>query len=211
MSKTNAILIFRFVVFALIALPTLGQGTTTPSGTEDAVNRLVKAHQAWGPAASTPNTSLSLKEASREGAIIRIRMYASGLPKQGTYTLVSWPVTQRGPAESLRGVTFDESGLAVCAGTPGTCGSADKPNDPIDLALRPVPGEPARFGLVSIDGSIKVFAKIVPLPMKGEDKGCKVEVVLLTPGTELVEIEGSGFPANADIAMDSDSEGERHS
>jgi len=138
-------------------------------------------------------------------------MYATGLPKQGTYTLVSWPVTQRGPGESLRGVTFDELGLAVCAGTPGTCGSADKPNDPIDLALRPVAGEPARFGLVSMDGSIKVFAKIVPLPLKGEDKGCRVEVVLLTPGTELVEIEGSGFPANADIAMDSDSEGERHS
>ena len=209
MSKTNA-LVFRFIVLASIALPALGQGTAAPSGTEDAVNRLVKAHQAWGPAASTPNTSLSLKEASREGSIIRIRMYATGLPKQGTYTLVSWPVTQRGPGESLRGVTFDESGLAVCAGTPGTCGSPDKPNDPIDLALRPVPGEPVRLGLVSMEGSIKVFAKFVPLLLKGEDKGCSVEAVLLTPGAELVEIEGAGFPANADIAMDSDSEGERH-
>ncbi|MDP8988800.1 MAG: hypothetical protein M3N41_01800 [Acidobacteriota bacterium] len=209
MSKTSA-LFFRFVVLASIALPALGQGTAAPSGTEDAVNRLVKAHQAWGPAASTPHTSLLLKEASREGPVIRIRMYATGLPKEGTYTLITWPVTQRGPEESLRGVTFDESGLLVCAGTPGTCGSPDKPNDPIDLALRPVPGEPARFGLVSMDGSIKVFAKIVPLPLKGEDKGCSVEAVLLTPGTELVLIEGTGFPPNSDIILGSESEGERH-
>ena len=46
---------------------------------------------------------------------------------------------------------------------------------------------------------------------KGEDKGCSVKATLLTPGSELVEIEGAGFAAKADISMDSDSEGERHS
>ena len=34
---------------------------------------------------------------------------------------------------------------------------------------------------------------------------------MLTPGAELVLIEGSGFPANSELKMDSDSEGERHS
>ncbi len=138
-------------------------------------------------------------------------MYATGLPKQGTYTLVAWPVTQREPSEALRGITFDESGLAICAGTPGTCGTSDRPNDPIDIPLRPVPGEPVRLGLISTDQSTKVFAKIVPEPMRGEDKGCRVEAILLTPGSELVAIEGSGFSANADVVMDSDSEGEHHS
>ncbi len=208
MSKTTA-LVFRFIVLASIAPPAWGQGAAVPAGTEDAVSRLVKAHQAWGPAASTPNTSLTLKEASREGAIVRIRMYATGLPKEGTYTLMTWPVTQRGPVESLRGVTFNESGLAVCAGTPGTC-AGDKPNDPIDVALRPIPGEPSRLALISADQSIKIFAKIVPNPLKGEDKGCSVEAVLLTPGSELVLIEGTGFPPNSDIVLDSESEGERH-
>ena len=208
MSKTNA-LVFRFIVLASIALPALGQGTAAPSGTEDAVNRLVKAHQAWGPAASTPNTSLSLKEASREGQTIKVRMYATGLPKEGTYSLMQWPVTQRGPTEIFSGVTFDESGLAVCAGTPGTCGG-DKPNDPIDVVLKPVPGEPSRLALISADQSIKVFAKIVPIPLRGEDNGCSVEAVLLTPGAELVLIEGTGFPPNSDIVLDSESEGERH-
>jgi hypothetical protein len=34
---------------------------------------------------------------------------------------------------------------------------------------------------------------------------------LLTPGAELVLIEGTGFPSTAEITMDSESAGERHS
>jgi hypothetical protein len=212
MPKSNRTLIFRFIIFGSIVMPALGQGTaaaSTASAVETA-SRLVKMHEAWGPGASTPNRSLSLKEASREGSVIRIRMYATGLPKHDVYTLLTWPVTQRGPSESLRGVTFDESGLAVCAGTPGTCGTPDKPNDPSDVVLKPVPGEPSRLALISADQAIKLYAKIVPIPLKGEDKGCSVEAVLLTPGSELVAIEATGFPANTDVVMDTESEGERH-
>lgn len=106
---------------------------------------------------------------------------------------------------------MDASGLAICAGTPGTCGSADKPNDPIDLILQPNAGEPVRLGLVSADGATKVFAKVVPIPLRGEDKACSVEATLLTPGAELVLIAGSGFQSNGDLTMESVSEGERHS
>jgi hypothetical protein len=127
-----------------------------------------------------------------------------------TYALVAWPVTQRGPSQVLSGVTLDASGLAICAGAPGTCGSADRPNDPIDLPIQPVAGEPVRLGLVSKDGATKVFAKTVPVPLRGEDRGCAVEGILLTPGAELVLIEGSGFPSNTEVKMESDSEGERH-
>lgn len=87
----------------------------------------------------------------------------------------------------------------------------DKPSDPIDLVSRPAAGEPLRFGLVSEDGATKVFAKIVPVALRGEDRGCTVEGTLLTPAAELVLIEGSGFPANSELKVDSDSEGERHS
>jgi hypothetical protein len=132
------------------------------------------------------------------------------VPKDRVYSLVSWPVTQKGPSEALAGVTLDPSGLAICAGTPGTC-AGDKPKDPVNFTLRPHPGEPVRLGLVSADGAVQVFAKVVPVPLRGEDRGCTVEGVLLTPGSELVLIEGSGFPANGELTMDSDSEGERHS
>lgn len=130
--------------------------------------------------------------------------------KDGVYSIVAWPVTQKVPIEVQRGVTLDASGLAICAGMPGTCGSADKPDDPIDLAFSPAPGEPLRLGLVSADGATKVYAKTVPVSLRGEDRGCTVDATLLTPGAELVLIEGSGFPANSEVTADTNSEGERH-
>jgi hypothetical protein len=177
--------------------------------TREAVSNLVSMHDAWGPKASTPNTRLAIKESARAGQLIKFRLYAEGVAKDGIYSIVTWSVTQKSPSQTLAGVTLDASGLAICAGTPGTCGG-DKPNDPIDLTVQPVPGEPLRLGLVSQDGATKVFAKVVPIPLRGEDRGCAVEGVLLTPGAELVLIEGSGFPANGEVEMDSDSEGERH-
>jgi hypothetical protein len=167
-------------------------------------------HEAWGPKASTPNMSLAITEGSRSGDVMKFRLTASGVPKESAYSIVAWPVTQKGPVEVLKGVTLDASGLAICAGRPGTCGTADKPDDPIDLVFRSAPGEPVRLGLVSADGATKVFAKLVPVPLRGEEGGCSVEAILLTPGAEAVLIVGSGFPSNSDIAMDSESAGERH-
>jgi hypothetical protein len=167
-------------------------------------------HQAWGPKASTPNASLEIRETAVSGARHQFRLFATGLPADGVYSIVTWPVTQKGPSEILKGVTLGDSGVAVCAGAPGRCGSADKPNDPIDIVLQPIPGEPSRLGLVSADRMTKVFARIVPVPVKGEDRGCGAEAILLTPRGELVLIEGSGFPPNSNVGIDSDSAGERH-
>jgi len=179
-----------------------------PSVQQSAEN-LVRMHEGWGSKASTPGTSLVLNESTRSGQIVKFTLIAAGVPTGQDYTLVSWPVTQKGPSEVLRGVTLDASGLAICAGTAGTC-SANKPNDPIEVNLRPIPGEPVRLGLVSADGATKIFAKAVPVPLRGEDRGCRVEATLLTPGAELILIEGAGFASGSDVTMDSESEGERH-
>ncbi len=203
-------LVFGFFILSSMASHALGQAAAIPADIQASASKLVKLHEAWGPEANPPHTSLSLKEISREGPVIRFRLYETGLPKDGVYTLLQWPVTQGEPSPVMRGVTFDKTGLAICAGTAGTCGKPDKPNDPINLALQPVPGEPSRLALISSDQALKVYAKIVAIPQKGEDKGCSVEATLLTPGAELVVIEATGFPANADIVMDSDSEGDRH-
>jgi hypothetical protein len=177
---------------------------------QEAAANLVRMHQAWGPAASSPNTKLSLQEQGRSSAGITFRLLAEGLSKDGMYTLVAWPVNQRGPIEAMKGIMIGDSGVAVCAGKPGTCGSPGKPNDPIDLKLNPIAGEPVRLGLVSADQSSRVFVKLVPVPIRGEDRGCAIEAILLTPGSELVLIDGIGFPPSADVTMDTDSEGERH-
>jgi len=137
-------------------------------------------------------------------------MIAKGLPRESTYTLLQWPVTQKGPTENLRGVTLDESGQAVCAAKPGTC-SPDKPDDPIDLVFNPVAGAPYRLALVSSqDKNIRALTKIVPVPIQAEDKGCTLQSVLLTPGAEFMAIEGSGFAPNHDVRLESESGKEHH-
>ena len=51
--------------------------------------------------------SLSIKEASRSGDVLSLRLYANGLPKDKIYTIVQWPVTQATPSDLMSGVTFD--------------------------------------------------------------------------------------------------------
>lgn len=203
----------RLLPFALlVTLSAFGQTNPTPSQIElqARVANLMKINGAWGPSASTPNMSLTIKETSRSGQTIKFGLSGEGLPKDKTYSIVSWPITQDKLSKILSGVTFNSSGVAICAGIPNTC-AGEKPDDPINLVAQPVSGEPIRFGVISDDGAIKLFAKIVPLPLKGEDRGCTVEAVLLTPDATLLWIEGSGFAPDSEVTFEGDSEGERQS
>ena len=84
-------------------------------------------HDAWGVRAGSANMTLAIVEQSHTGAEFRYRLHATGIPAGRVVTLVAWPVTQREPAEVLPGVTFNDTGLAVCAGRPGTCGDPQSP------------------------------------------------------------------------------------
>src|SRR5207249_2690889 len=132
----------RFVINLALFSPALlsaqsVHGQTLPptsnANAQDAAASLVRTYNNWGLKASTPNTSLAIKESARDGQIIKVRLYAAGVPKDKIYSIVAWPVSQKGPLEAMDGVTLDASGLAICAGTLGTCGG-DKANDPIDLS-----------------------------------------------------------------------------
>lgn len=182
----------------------------TDNTSEQLAQRLTAMHDAWGPRASTPNVSLAIVEESRSGADFRYGLRATGIPADAVFTLMSWAITQREPAVVLQGITFDAKGTAVCAGRAGTCGDPAVPNDPIHVPFRAVPGEPVRLGIASSDSSIKAFAKIVPLPLQGEDKACRVSATLLIQGAELLFVEGTGFAANTQLTMSTDSEGEKH-
>ncbi len=198
---------FRIFLSSMAACAALAQ---TPKDPEQFAQQTSRMHDAWGPQASSPNVSLAIVEDSRTGADFRYSLRATGVPSGAVFTLISWAVTQREPAEALHGVTFDDKGVAVCAGRAGTCGDPAVPNDPIHLPFRAVPGEPVRLGIVSSDHSIKAFAKVVPLPLQGEDKGCRVSATLLTPGAELLFVEGTGFAPNTEVTMSGNSEGEKH-
>jgi hypothetical protein len=153
--------------------------------------------------------SLTLKEFSRDGKVVDLRIYTDGVPKDKIYTIMNWPVTQSAPSAQLPGVTLDQTGMAICSGKIITCGSPDKPNDPIDIITTPIAGEPVRMALISNDGTVKVFAKVVPVPLRGKDHSCTLDVTLLSPGSEIISIEGAGFDPDTELTVTSDS-GKEH-
>jgi hypothetical protein len=142
--------------------------------------------------------------------VIRYRIYAQGLPSQSKYALMNWPVTRATPIEVTRGVMLDRTGLAFCAGVQDSCGTSSNPKGPVEIAVTPIPGEPLRAGLVSMDDPrIRALAKIVPVPNEVENRGCSLSFVLLTPNAALVVVEGSGFEPGRQITIDSASGDER--
>ncbi len=163
----------------------------------EAATKMVLTHQAWGPKASTKNASLTIREASRSGQTVTVRLYAKGLPANGVLTLMNWPITEQNPVETMRGISLGPDGIAMANGKP------------VEVSVTPLPGEPLRLGLVSADRAAMAFAEMSPIPIQAEDRGCTLQATLLTPGAEMLLIEGSGFPPNAEYTTESNSEGER--
>ena len=130
-------------------------------------------------------------------------------PKNLTYTLLQVQL-DGSVIKNLEGVTLNSDGLAICAGREGTC-QGDKPNDPIDLTVFAGKSEPKRFALISDDDSHqKGFVAAVPFPNTTTDSACRLESIIGTPNGELTFVQGSGFQANEELIVDSESYGEKH-
>jgi hypothetical protein len=188
-----------------------GQAPEFDSKTSEAITRLARMHQAWGPQMNSPGVSITLKETERSLPEVKYEIHAVGFPRERRYTILSWPANRPGPQEMLTGVTLNAAGVAICAGTPGTC-TGNGPNDPIDIVLRPVKGEPARIALVSEgdEDHLKALVNFAPIPNRTTDKGCTLESIMLLPDSAFVAIQGTGFKPNADLTFLGESEGEHH-
>jgi hypothetical protein len=172
---------------------------------------LAKKHQAWSPKLNSPGTSIKLSEVGKSlPHIIYYELTASGFPANLKYTIVTWPANRLNPQTGMAGVTLGASGLAICAGTPGTCKGSDA-NSPVALQFSPVKSEPIRLALVSDDDKhLRAVVNFVPIPNRATEKKCSLEEVMLAPNASLVALQGAGYEPNADIQFLSESEGENH-
>jgi hypothetical protein len=201
-----------FGVFAgfLIVLQ-VATAQVTEQNAPEMMAELARQNQAWNPKSNSPGVSIKVSEVGRsETHQIYYQLSASGFPANLKYTIVTWPASRLKPQAGMTGVTLDASGLAVCAGTPGTC-KGDGPNSPIHMQFSPVKSEPVRLSLVSDDDKhLRAFISWVPIPNRATDKKCSFEEVMLAPLSSLVALQGSGYDPNTDIQFKSESEGEHH-
>jgi hypothetical protein len=198
------------LAWLLTTLP-MASAQVTEQNAPAVMKELARQDQAWNSKSNSPAVSIKVSEVKRSQAHqIYYQLTASGFPSNLKYTIATWPANRLKPQAGMTGVTLDASGLAVCAGTPGTCKGGD-PNSPIQMQFAPVKSEPIRLSLVSDDEKhLRAFVRFVPIPNRVTDKKCSLEEVMLSPLSSLVAVQGSGYEPNSDIQFLSESEGEHH-
>lgn len=150
---------------------------------------------------------LGLREARRSDSggelFVSYEMHATGMPPELLYGIFSLVLPAKEPTEFLSGVTIGPEGRVCMADELKHCFPF-----PTVIAFQPAKGEPLMLSLISTDGKYKAFVSVVPSPISGEDKGCQITVTRLSPGFEIALVEGRGFPANSELAWQSNSSGE---
>jgi len=190
----------------------------------NAAMRLAAIEARWGPEMSTPGMSIALAEAGRtkaaDGATqLTYHITGSGFSPGERLTLVRWPLGE--PAvHVMSGLVLDSRGNVVCgtpsaaAATPAAPGTAPaaplapactqtmQANQPVEVQATAAQGEAIRVALVGDTEKNGAAASAVPFPLAQEDQGCRLQVMLGVKDAAMVLVEGTGFPANTALKVD---------
>jgi len=210
------------------------------------IQRVAVSQANWGPKASSPGITLTMKETGREkvaaGTMITYRLTATGFAPGTRLNLLRWPLNDT-VTPVMGGIVIDASGNAVCgphaptlsepsapgadapaqAGTQGTtAGSEPRPapavtpctktmqaNAPVEIKTPAAKGEAIRVALVAEDRKSGAAASVTPFPDMGEDRGCKLEILLGSKDGELVLIKGEGFKADVPFTLGAETFGQK--
>ncbi len=195
-----------------------------------ALTRLATAQANWGPPASTPGISLELKETGRkstpDGTEITWQLAGKGFTPDMQLTLVRWPLNQN-ITSVMSGIMINADGTAVCSSAASgpqsptdaaaaateplapSCTKTMAPGTPITITSTVAKGEAVRVALVTTDRKRGAAVSLVPFPIEGQDKGCKIQVILGSKDADLVLIEGEGFKQDPTYTLGSESFGNK--
>jgi hypothetical protein len=199
------------------------------------INRLANMQAKWGPAISHPGMSLTLKEIGSKqtpnGTELSYHLIGSGYTPDMQLTLLRWPLNQQ-IKQVMSGIAVSADGTAVCgSAAPGpstptdthatpaaaaaaaqvpSCIKTMKPGTPITITATVAKGEAIRVALVATDHAHGAATSVVPFPIEGQDKGCKLDVILGSKNADLVLIKGSGFKQDKSYTFGSESYGQKH-
>lgn len=201
---------FTLAVLVLTTMSVFAEGQDIDAKTKETLMSVVQSHIAWESKITTHGATIVAKESEHHGNQVSYRLYVTGLPTDRLYTILTWPVTQKELSTAIEGASIGKEGVVMCAGRKKKeCGNPATPDDPIDFALNPAPGEPSRLAIAS--GNFRAAVVIVPRSITNSDKACTIEALRLSPNFEIAYITGKGFPPNTDITFLSNSYDEERS
>lgn len=161
---------------------------------------------------------------------IDYQITASGFTPGEKLSLIRWPLD--GSAKSvMSGIALDAKGVAICAAPSSaasaaqpvspaaanssapaagasqppaapSCTTTMQPNQPVQIQTTAAPGEAIRIALLGAGRNRGAATSVVPFPIANQDKGCKLQVILGVKNADLVLVEGTGFPANTALKLE---------
>jgi hypothetical protein len=174
--------------------------------------------------------SLALKETGRKtaaaGTEITYQITGKGFTPDMQLTLLHWPLDAP-IGQVMSGIVINADGSAVCGiAAPGpsaptdavppaasqapSCTKSMKQGTPITITTTAAPGEAVRVALVASDHKHGAAVSLVPFPIEGQDRGCKLQVILGSKDAGLVLIEGDGFKQDKTYTLGTETYGQRY-
>lgn len=165
---------------------------------------------------------------------ISYRVTGTGFNPGELVNLVRWPLDSSAKTV-MSGIAFDPQGNAICSGTsaaptsapaaPGSaapavgspaaqavsapsCTTSMQPKERLRLDATVAAGEAVRVALVDETKKRGAATSAVPFPIANEDKGCRLQVLLGVRNADLVLVEGTGFPADTGVKLESTTAGQ---
>lgn len=193
-----------------------------------AVQQLASLQARWGTPMSTPGLSAALVEAGRTkaadgGTEISYHVTGTGFTPGDSLSLIQWPLNTQAKT-TMSGITLDPNGTVICPEKPlppvptlpgqtrpaakgPDCKTVMQAGQPVTVTATAAKGEPVRVALVDDDRQKGAATTTVPFPLAGEDKGCRLQVMLGLKDASMVLIEATGFPPNSTLNLEMSSGG----
>jgi len=146
-----------------------------------------------------------------QGRFTSYRAYVPGAAENRKYAVAIWKIGQD-PQVLPVDVYVNAKGLLMTKKPRPDQENVDSVDgeDEVDFSVQAARGEPLRVMLATADGSFLVPGTLVPFPVLGADRKCRLEARLAMPEGEAVLIYADGLPPNVDVPFKSVSEGELH-
>ena len=179
------------------------------------------------------------RQKAETGTMVTYRLSAKGFAPGARLVLLRWPLNQgvaavmdgividasgnavcaapapasnapSAPAEGSNPPGKGQGAAAPAAPLHATpCTNTMQPNAPVEITTTAAKGEAVRVALVSEDRKSGAAASAVPFPETGEDRGCKLQVLLGSKDAELVLIEGDGFKPDMPFTLGAETFGQK--